>query len=239
MINYLDTDLILEITRRCNFHCDHCLRGEPQNVRMSKKVINAAIEKYAGSYIRSISFTGGEPTLAPDLMEYTLDCVTHHSVNVEGIWFATNGSKPSKKLFDVLGRWIWFLDSLENTSIKISRDEYHDGLYDEHLSEWMNFCDQHEVTLTLDDESGRNIIGEGRAKDNSLSPKKPNMDLFLEENNLDGFIYVNALGDVLGACDLSYETQKLNIICTVFDDWETAFAKGLMKQLVLDQEEYA
>ena len=35
----------LEGTRRCNAKCDHCMRGEPQNLDMSREVIDNLLER--------------------------------------------------------------------------------------------------------------------------------------------------------------------------------------------------
>jgi len=55
-------NLIIEITRKCNFTCDHCLRGEAQNKDIDHKVIDALLDNNI-EYISNITFTGGEPSL--------------------------------------------------------------------------------------------------------------------------------------------------------------------------------
>lgn len=37
--------LILEITRRCNMKCLHCLRGESENLDMSIKMVDAVFSQ--------------------------------------------------------------------------------------------------------------------------------------------------------------------------------------------------
>ena len=64
-------NLCLEITRRCNMACAHCLRGDAQNVDMSHEIIDRALENVLS--IGSLTFTGGEPSLNVDAMRYTLE----------------------------------------------------------------------------------------------------------------------------------------------------------------------
>lgn len=50
-------ELILEITRKCNAHCDHCLRGNAQNIDMDDSIIDKALEGVDS--IINVVFTGG------------------------------------------------------------------------------------------------------------------------------------------------------------------------------------
>jgi MoaA/NifB/PqqE/SkfB family radical SAM enzyme len=65
------SQLIVEVTRRCNMMCDHCLRGDEQSIDMSDDVIKAVLSGV--SSIGSLVFTGGEPTLAVDVIERFID----------------------------------------------------------------------------------------------------------------------------------------------------------------------
>ena len=38
--------LVFEITRKCNLKCEHCMCGEPEDITMSKEIINKIGEKY-------------------------------------------------------------------------------------------------------------------------------------------------------------------------------------------------
>ena len=50
-------NLIVEVTRKCNMYCDHCLRGEPINVNMKKEYIDLLLDQVDN--IGSVVFTGG------------------------------------------------------------------------------------------------------------------------------------------------------------------------------------
>ena len=63
-------NIMFEITRRCNMSCEHCLRGDAQAMDISTEVIDAVLSKI--DYIQQIAFTGGEPSLKPEIMQYIL-----------------------------------------------------------------------------------------------------------------------------------------------------------------------
>src|SRR5271157_4943644 len=65
------SSLILEVTRKCNLRCAHCLRGNPQRVTMPREVLHAAMRDV--DYVGSVLFTGGEPSLATEVIEDFID----------------------------------------------------------------------------------------------------------------------------------------------------------------------
>ena len=62
--------LTLEVTRRCNMNCAHCLRGDAQCLDMSKEVVDKVLQDI--DYISFLFFTGGEPSLNIPIMDYFL-----------------------------------------------------------------------------------------------------------------------------------------------------------------------
>ena len=63
--------LTLEVTRRYNMGCAHCLRGEAENLDMTKEIVDKALEDV--EFISSLTLSGGEPTLNTELIRYILD----------------------------------------------------------------------------------------------------------------------------------------------------------------------
>lgn len=53
--------LSVEITRKCQLKCAHCMKGEAQNIDMSVEVIDKLLESVVS--IGTLLFTGGEPTM--------------------------------------------------------------------------------------------------------------------------------------------------------------------------------
>jgi MoaA/NifB/PqqE/SkfB family radical SAM enzyme len=58
-------NVIIEITRRCNMKCEHCLRGAQQRLDIPDDVLSKFFLRIRDSYINHLCLTGGEPSLAP------------------------------------------------------------------------------------------------------------------------------------------------------------------------------
>ena len=57
-------NLYLELTRKCNLKCAHCLNGDAQNVSMPKEVMDKLFNEIA--LIGMVNLSGGEVQLAPE-----------------------------------------------------------------------------------------------------------------------------------------------------------------------------
>ena len=55
-------NLIIEITRKCNMNCEHCLRGNSQNIDVNFEHVEKLFSQI--DYISTLSFGGGEPVRA-------------------------------------------------------------------------------------------------------------------------------------------------------------------------------
>ena len=55
------SQLVIEIGRKCNLSCAHCLRGKSQDVTVDIDTVKKLIDEF--EFIGNITFTGGEPTL--------------------------------------------------------------------------------------------------------------------------------------------------------------------------------
>lgn len=97
------TDLTLELTRRCNMKCPHCLRGDAEDLDMSRQVIENTFS--AMREISTLTFTGGEPSLVPELMQYALSMAKKYHVRVTEAYLATNGLAISEKFMAVCRAW--------------------------------------------------------------------------------------------------------------------------------------
>ena len=60
--------LAIEITRRCNLNCLFCGKGKSQNLDITKEIIDKTLDEMDGVYINNLRISGGEPTLAPDII---------------------------------------------------------------------------------------------------------------------------------------------------------------------------
>lgn len=228
-------NLIYEITRRCNIKCEHCLRGPAQKVDMSDAVIDRSLEGV--SSISTITFTGGEPSLAVDRIRYILSAVKKRGIYVDSFYAVTNGKVKSLDLCLALMEWYAYCDSNEISSFCISKDQYHteeiDSVIDaDTLYKALTFYRPDER-----DHEIRTLINEGRAATNKIGKENARTGIELELNE-DGTIdhieevYVNALGDVCTGCDLSFASQKKNAIGSVLTDTiETIYLRTQPKEL--------
>lgn len=105
------TDLVLELTRDCNMRCAHCLRGDSDSLDMPVQVIENAFS--AASEIRTLTFTGGEPSLKPHLIKYALSCAKKYRTKIDEVYLATNGREVSDEFLDALRDWHMHLLSLQ------------------------------------------------------------------------------------------------------------------------------
>ena len=70
--NIVYKDLFIEVTRRCNMSCKHCLRGDAQNLDIKLESIDLFLSKLKNKCFKRILFTGGEPSLNVEAIEFTL-----------------------------------------------------------------------------------------------------------------------------------------------------------------------
>ena len=222
MNNPMTENLILELTRRCNMNCAHCLRGHCQNHDMTFEIAKKAIDQF--DYINSITFSGGEPTLCEDLIEKIVDYIISNNINVQGFYMASNGMNVSMKTMFALSNLYGYIyrnygvDEYQCT-FDISLDQYHNSISD------MNKGILHSFSFVS--ERGnipeRGVISEGLANDNGIGCRYLNhYETFDVDDcgdyNCYSMVYVNAKGNILPCCDFSYETQDYLSCINICDD---------------------
>ena len=120
-------NLVVEVTRRCNMACEHCLRGEPQNKTLKDEDMYNILRQV--SYISSVTFTGGEPTLPSGMkvIERFMEICNELAVDVGSFYIVTNAKVWRDKLPALINRLYNFCDDNEISHIDISGDRYHCG----------------------------------------------------------------------------------------------------------------
>lgn len=117
-------ELILEVTRRCNMECAHCLRGDYQNKDMSREVITEIRSKING--VGDLTLSGGEPTIAIEVLENIAQMLEFpYSPEVNFMFMATNGKTIKRGLFNIMERIIMQCSDPHECRICLSNDEYH------------------------------------------------------------------------------------------------------------------
>ena len=175
------SSVAFEITRRCNFTCEHCIRGEAQNMDMSTEVIDSFYGKI--SELQEIIFTGGEPLLNVEGMDYVISQSIKHGFPLYSLTFTTNGTIFNGDMRYYLDRWAFYIKSCHaqrgtdykgSVKICVSCDKWHDkqlallgrkgkskDLYNR-FYEYFHYLDDVYDVIIADD--GNEPINLGRAK---------------------------------------------------------------------------
>ena len=208
-------NLILEVTRRCNMECAHCLRGDAQNMDMSRKTVDVLMAQLAD--VGTLTMTGGEPGLALDVMTYIRKSALRHRVAIGSFYLATNGTAATEEFVVEMLRWYSLCEDNEISAVAVSQDVYHqyeDADIDLRLLEGLKFFTQ-KTEEGFDYNGGRYLITQGRGAEIGSGRDLEVYDINDRDDFNDGEVYVNAKGDVCSCCDLSYDNQDLHKLCDV------------------------
>lgn len=214
-------DVVIEITRRCNMCCAHCLRGDAEAVDIQERYIDAFLDSFANAgYISSLTFTGGEISLNIPAIRYTLNAVRERNISVGSFYMVTNG-KAVDKMADLAMaslEWWTYCDEKDGDmcSLCISSDNFHEAIPYESKSILSGLKYNRDDKVT--DFHRAYLLNEGRAKNldsNVYKKREPYVDKLEYEFNKTGGIdfysgelYLNAIGDIVSGCDWSYKSQK-------------------------------
>lgn len=218
---YSANNVFIEVTRRCNMCCAHCLRGDAESIDVQEKYIDAFLDNFEkGAYISSLTFTGGEISLNIPAIRYTLKAVKERGIAVGSFYMVTNG-KAVDKMADLAMaslEWWAYCDEKDDymCGLCISSDNFHEAIpYEsESILSGLKYNRNDKVT----DFHLAYLLNEGRAKNldsNIYKKREPHVDKLEYEFNKTGDIdfysgelYLNAIGDVVSGCDWSYKSQK-------------------------------
>lgn len=204
-------NLILEVTRKCNMACEHCLRGEAENVNMSNKIIDRVLEEVVRT--NHVSFTGGEPTLNMKAIEYLTKSVKEKSYPLDAFWMATNAKEYNANLvttlLDLYDYCVEFSGEEDLCGLAVSQDMFHYDTDESALRKYkaLRFYDSSKET----DFNHTRILDEGYANENGIGNQMTreyhlNIEIYDDVISIDE-LYINAKGDVIAGCDYSYDTQ--------------------------------
>lgn len=81
-------------------HCEHCFRGDAENIDMSDEVIDSILDKTEVIY--HMMLTGGEITLIPEKLKYVLDGLRKRNIPLLGFEVTTNGKIQSDEIVEII-----------------------------------------------------------------------------------------------------------------------------------------
>lgn len=124
----------IEITRKCNIQCEHCLRGEAQNIDLSHGAIDNFLENTES--IGHITFLGGEPSLNTEGMYYLLTQLSKREIPLCQMAVITNGVNQSAEFVRVIKAYYKFISycqsyinpgmpASEFIQVEVSTDKFH------------------------------------------------------------------------------------------------------------------
>lgn len=250
-------DLVLEVTRKCNMCCDHCLRGDAEEKDMPEEVAFTALSSF--SEIGTITFSGGEPFLNKKLICSIVEFILDKKIKVNNFFIATNGMIYDEEIIKSLEKLYNYINCIDLDaqellpygnvddlycnedffgSITVSRDFFHDEIP---LSNYVKFSKLPFFTKDKDifatskvrsiEENFKYLIPEGRSYEFGLTDKKAIKYVSNVESEKNGYItYVNVDGYVFSDCNLSYNSQKESLSVEAFR-FESKGTKSALKKL--------
>lgn len=237
-------DLSFEVTRRCNLKCEHCMRGEPEDLDMNTNIIKKVLDQVCS--VRRVFLTGGEPFLVPDIIEYLVDYIIENQIDVYKISMVTNGTiidDRAKRIIDKLNQFtIYSMERYKDletcgahrATISISDDEFHDNDKEIALNTFAQYSnnffklDLYNVEQYQEEVLGKKIKtseGEsiflartGRAKELLRPTICKNACYRLEiENEIVKNIEITAIGNVIIPYSVSFFKEDILNMGNIFD----------------------
>lgn len=210
-------NLIIEVTRKCNMACPHCLRGDAEKISFDYKMLPNVFSGI--DYIETITFTGGEITVALPTFEKIVEYICTRNIKFVNFYIKTNLKKVSKKFLLLVDMLYQKAESNDISNLDFSFDIYHDS--DEFINNYWRYKDFQEELCLADYITNLNVnkepleyklIYEGNATkwfNFEDSYRKPSFfNGFFEEGDdcfCENIVYVAANGNVISDCNLSYE----------------------------------
>ncbi len=233
--------LVIEVTRKCNMKCEHCLRGAAQRKTISDQHIYKMLQLIDN--VSHLTITGGEPTLAQDALNQIQHCITYGNCDVGSFYMVTNGKAIN---VETVAQWAYDMDRVcsdnDSSGISFSFDNFHTRTLNcqqedkqarnyrkiQEIMEWNYGLDDSFVRKHTDRNFDYNrLVSEGRAKD--IGSRDVIKEYFAEDDYYDddddvyfgeGVLYLSSNGNIVAGCDWSYHNidNRKDIFIAHIDD---------------------
>ncbi len=236
---------MVEVTRKCNMKCDHCMRGPAQNISMTKEIMINFLSDI--KHINLVGFTGGEPTL-PDgikaIKQFIKICKTF-KITVDSFFIITNGKVWRDDISKTVSSLIKFCEHNGQSILEISRDQFHDDIprereifYDNMKAEFKTELEETGFKIWNRARHIEDVCNQGNASTSGIGTfdySCPSVSPYSRNGTLRGVFYLNCVGNVVWGADWSYESQNepQNIICAAFE----RFNSKTFNRFYADREE--
>lgn len=222
---YID-QLAIEVTRRCNMSCPHCLRGDAEDIDIDLAYVDRLFSM-VGS-VGELTITGGEPSIAPAKLKGILRLAKKHKVSVGSFYLVTNALKVSKPFLSAVFDWYLYCNDNESTGLAYSADVFHDEVPYLNIEKLKVFSFAHEKHKITEEH----LVRQGRAALYYDCKRDPAINSYgIDGRRVEGMVYLNCKGSIVSDCDISYENQ---------DDKESFWVCNILDvgDLIVALEEY-
>ena len=206
--------LVVEVTRACNMCCDHCLRGDAQNMNMKNEFITTLLTQVES--IETVTFTGGEPSLNVESIEFFLSEAKRLRVIIGSFYIATNGKAINEDFVMACIKLYAYSEDKEMCRVDVSNDMYHmaEGNYNTELLDGLSFFNRKFQEENYDYDLGRRTLNEGRAAEFICNGVENTVEEITTKDEFrEADIYLNCEGDIINGCDWSYNNQPNYKLC--------------------------
>jgi len=115
---YVLTPIVsIELSRRCNLDCAHCMRGNSENKSISIDLLNKFFDEVKSTNVLVIS--GGEPFMCYEEIKSLIGIIKIKKVLVPKVVIVTNGTIYDERIYKLLE------ENFDEIEINISMDSYH------------------------------------------------------------------------------------------------------------------
>lgn len=243
--------LQIELTRRCNQSCAHCCRGEAQNIDLTKEIVDDFFEKNDIYYISNLLFSGGEPTLNGEMLEYFIDKIIEKDIIVYSFMLSINGLSYSKELINGLNKLRDYIILKSDSEryypgiLMISQDQFHKEANKEVIEKLKDLSYFSPIDKHIINEE--DILPYGRALENGLSKQQPDLSELIDYQKnyrikeyegttylVIDYQYISANGNIINNGCESYDLMDEYALGNVQDQSiEEIHLKNQVKKLTL------
>lgn len=205
-------NLTLEITRKCNMNCAHCLRGETQNKNMTDRTIDRIFEilRYEEHSIGILSITGGEPTMNMHAILRIYQNLRIRKISLDTFYMVVNGLHIPKTFFNLIKKYISFCNVPEGCGVLCSKDYYHDNIPEENRNKLQQFAEENGINYYDKTCTDTTVLSMGNGVGWNNDYVEINRYSLFDDDINEGNLYVSCNGNVYPSCDLSYDVMKNN-----------------------------
>src|SRR6056297_2670614 len=123
--------LILELTRRCNMACKHCMSGKQQNEDMPRKYVHDFFSRV--DVIQGLTLSGEEPTIAPKIIQEVAEEIIRTGIDIRNFFIITNGKEISEDFLTSVEMMKKACSQNDKSHIEVSNHIYNKSLTEANL----------------------------------------------------------------------------------------------------------